>query len=225
MEDLNKLEATLSQPSEDLIEDLKDLEGDILVLGVGGKMGPSLAVLAKEALKAAEKSNRVIGVSRFTNHDLQMELAKQGIQTVKADLLNENDLAALPTAKNVIYMAGTKFGTLGNESYTWAMNAYLPGRVAEKFKDSNIVVFSTGNVYPFMPVDSGGATESVPPEPLGEYAQSCLGRERVFEHFAKTYQTPMLIFRLNYAIDFRYGVLIEIAKSVMNEAPIDLSTG
>jgi len=225
LEDLNKLEATLSQPSEDLIEDLKDLEGDILVLGIGGKMGPSLAVLARQALKAAGKSNRVIGVSRFSTQDLQMKLNEHGIETIKADLLNENDLAALPNVKNIIYMAGTKFGTSGNESYTWAMNTYLPGRVAEKFKDSNLVVFSTGNVYPFMPVDSGGATESINPAPIGEYAQSCLGRERVFEHFSKKYQTPMLLYRLNYAVDFRYGVLIEIAKSVMHEEPIDLSMG
>ena len=225
MEDLNQLEASLSQPSADLIEDLNDIEGDILILGVGGKMGPSMARLAKQALKANGKANRVIGVSRFSTEALQKKLSQQGVETIKADLLNENDLAGLPNSRNVIFMAGTKFGTTGNESHTWATNTYLPGRVADKFRDSNIVVFSTGNVYPFMPVDSGGATESVQPDPVGEYAQSCLGRERVFEHFAKINGTPLLIFRLNYAVDFRYGVLIEIGKAVLNEVPIDLSTG
>ncbi|WP_020528243.1 NAD-dependent epimerase/dehydratase family protein [Flexithrix dorotheae] len=225
MGDLKKLEDLLLQPSADLIEDLKNLEDDILILGVGGKMGPSLALLAKQALQKAGKTNRVIGVSRFSSENLEQDLNKKGIETIKADLLNEKDLEALPDVRNVIYMAGTKFGTQGNESFTWAMNAYLPGRIASKFKHSNIVVFSTGNVYPLVPLVSGGATESVQPGPVGEYAQSCLGRERVFEHFSKINKTPMLIYRLNYAVDFRYGVLVEIAKSVRNEEPIDLSTG
>ena len=148
-----------------------------------------------------------------------------GVETIKADLLDEIQLTALPDVKNIIYMAGTKFGTQGNESFTWAMNAYLPGRMARKFKDSRIVVFSTGNIYPFMPLISGGATEDDRPDPVGEYAQSCLGRERVFEYFSKRNGTSALIFRLNYAIDFRYGILLEIAMSVLNGREIDLTTG
>lgn len=225
MKDLVKLEEQLLAPSQDLVRDMQALEGDIILLGVGGKMGPSLAVLAKQALRAAGKENAVIGVSRFSDSSLQQNLESQGIQTVKADLLDNEQLESLPEARNVIFMAGTKFGTHGNESFTWAMNAYLPGRVAEKFRKSKIVVFSTGNVYPFVPVYSGGATEETTPEPVGEYAQSCLGRERMFEHFSKLYQIPTLIYRLNYAVDFRYGVLVEIAKSVLENKAIDLTTG
>lgn len=213
------------QAGEDLVNDLRDLEGDIMILGVGGKMGPGLAELAKKALRKAGKDNKVIGVSRFSDQALQKQLEEKGIHTIQADLLNDKQLEDLPQAKNIIFMAGTKFGTSGNESFTWAMNSYLPGRVAEKFKDSGIVAFSTGNIYPFVPVISGGATEEMHPGPVGEYAQSCLGRERIFEHFSKKYKTPLLIYRLNYAIDFRYGVLLEIARSVLEEKEIDLTTG
>lgn len=225
MKDLAQLEEDILRPSEDLVADLRDIEGDIMILGVGGKMGPSLAELARKALQQAGKSNKVIGVARFSEPGLQSRLEQQGIQTIKADLLNEQQLHALPEVKHVIFMAGTKFGTSGNASFTWAMNSYLPGRVAEKFKASHIVVFSTGNIYPFVPVFSGGATEDVPPGPVGEYAQSCLGRERIFEHFSKQFQIPMLMYRLNYAVDFRYGVLLEIARAVLEERDIDLSTG
>ena len=225
MKDLEKLEEEILRPTVDLINDLSDLEGNIMILGIGGKMGPSLAVLAHKALQIAGKNNQVIGVSRFSEGSLQKQLEGEGIHTIKADLLDKQQLEALPDAKNIIFMAGTKFGTSGNESFTWAMNAYLPALVAEKFKSSSIVAFSTGNVYPFVPVYSGGADEQVPPGPVGEYAQSCLGRERMFEHFSKKYQIPTLIYRLNYAVDFRYGVLLEIAKSVMEGREIDLATG
>ncbi|MEQ9439226.1 MAG: NAD-dependent epimerase/dehydratase family protein [Cyclobacteriaceae bacterium] len=225
MKDLEKLEEKILQPTTALVNDLSTLEGDIMILGVGGKMGPSLAVLAKKALEQAGKSNQVIGVSRFSEASLQQQLEAQGIQTIKADLLDHAQLNALPDTKNIIFMAGTKFGTSGNESFTWAMNTYLPGMVAQKFRFSRIVTFSTGNVYPFVPVFSGGASEEITPEPIGEYAQSCLGRERIFEHFAQKYQIPMVLYRLNYAVDFRYGVLLEIAKSVLEAREIDLSTG
>lgn len=212
-------------PGNELVNDFKELKGDILILGVGGKMGPDLARLAKNALNMAGKSNRVIGVSRFSEPSVRQEMETYGIETIAADLLDEEQLQSLPKIKNVVYMAGTKFGTTSNESFTWAMNTYLPGRVAEKFKESRIVVFSTGNVYPFVPISSGGAMELQTPEPIGEYGQSCLGRERVFEYFSKKYQTPMLIFRLNYAIDFKYGILVEIGKSVLNQDAIDVTTG
>jgi len=225
MIDLSKLEYDLLAPSQALISDFSMLEGGLMILGVGGKMGPSLARLAKRALEEAGKNNEVIGVSRFSNADAQQDLEDAGIKTIKADLLNEQELQALPEVKNIIYMAGTKFGTSGNESFTWAMNAYLPGRVAEKFKKSRIVAFSTGNIYPYVPVYSGGADEETKPGPVGEYAQSCLGRERIFEHFSKKHETPVLIYRLNYAVDFRYGVLLELAKSVLEGKTIDLNSG
>ncbi|MGV3556775.1 NAD-dependent epimerase/dehydratase family protein [Larkinella arboricola] len=225
MNDLQALEQELIKPSAALISDLYELDGDILILGIGGKMGPSMARLAKQAIDQAGIQKRVIGVSRFSDKQTQGELEADGIETISADLLNESDLAALPDVANVLYLAGTKFGTTGKEAFTWAMNAYLPGRVAEKYRNSRIVAFSTGNVYPFTPVTSGGATESTPPEPVGEYGQSCLGRERVFQYFAEKNNTPTLIYRLNYAIDLRYGVLLEVAKSVLNEKPIDLTMG
>jgi len=215
----------LLQPSADLIEDMASLDGDILILGVGGKMGPGLARVAKQAADLAGVQKRIIGVARFTEPGLATALNDRGIETLSADLLNIDQLNALPEIKNVIYLAGTKFGTQGNESYTWAMNTYLPGQLANKFKQSRIVVFSTGNVYPLTPVVQGGATEHLAPGPVGEYAQSCLGRERIFQYFSQINQTPILIFRLNYANDVSYGVLLEIAKSVLAHKPIDLNMG
>jgi len=215
----------LLQPSAYLIEDMASLDGDILILGVGGKMGPGLARVAKQAADLAGVQKRIIGVARFTEPGLATALNDRGIETLSADLLNIDQLNALPEIKNVIYLAGTKFGTQGNESYTWAMNTYLPGQLANKFKQSRIVVFSTGNVYPLTPVVQGGATEHLAPGPVGEYAQSCLGRERIFQYFSQINQTPILIFRLNYANDVSYGVLLEIAKSVLAHKPIDLNMG
>lgn len=217
--------ASLLQPSHELVAAMAALEGDILLLGVGGKIGPSLAKLAKQAVDQSGMPRRVIGVSRLTEPGLKAQLEEDGIEAIAADLLNEDDLAALPDVKNVLYLAGTKFGTTGKEAFTWAMNAYLPGRVAEKYRNSRIVVYSTGNVYPLTPVFQGGADESVAPAPVGEYGQSCLGRERVFQHFSNKYGTPVLIYRLNYANDLQYGVLLEIAKSVRDGKPIDLRMG
>lgn len=225
MKTLEQLDKKMTTPSERLIEDMKKIVGDIMILGVGGKMGPSLAKLAKNAIDAGGIKKKVIGVSRFSTNELRDELEIHGIETIALDLLNEDDLAKLPNVKNVIYMVGTKFGTVGNEHYTWAMNSYLPGRVAEKLPESNFVVFSTGNIYPLTPVKLGGSVESDPVSPVGEYAQSCLGRERIFQHYSIKKGTPVLIYRLNYAIDMRYGVLLEIAKSVYYEKPIDLTMG
>ncbi|OMF24383.1 epimerase [Paenibacillus sp. FSL H8-0548] len=225
MNTIEQLEEQLAKPSAELIADLSKMDGDIIILGVGGKMGPSLARLAVNAIREGGASKRVIGVSRFSNEEARRELEEAGVETISCDLLNDEELKSLPRVQNVIYMAGNKFGTTGREYFTWAMNAYLPGRVAEKYKDSRIVVFSSGNVYPFLPVGSGGANESIVPEPLGEYAQSCLGRERVFEYFAHQNGTPMTIYRLNYAIDMRYGVLLELARSVNEGRAINLSMG
>jgi len=225
MTDVTALYNQLLEPSPALLSDIATLDGDIMILGVGGKMGPALAKLARRALNLVGSERKVIGASRFSEPGLVEELSQLGIETHVADLLNEDQLQSLPAAKNVIYLAGTKFGTTGKESFTWAMNAYLPGRVAEKYRDSNIVVFSTGNVYPLTPVDAGGATEKLLPEPLGEYAQSCLGRERVFQYFSTKNNTPVFIYRLNYANDVSYGVLLEIAKAVKERKPIDLRMG
>lgn len=224
MDELISLEQRMLEPSPALIDDVSRIKGDILLLGVAGKMGPTMAHVARKAVDAAGSGQRVIGVSRFSNQTSRNELENVGVETIAANLLDDRELANLPDAPNVIYLAGHKFGTTGNEAYTWAMNTYLPGRVAERYRNSNIVAFSSGNVLPFMPVTSGGASEDVAPEPLGEYAQSCLGRERIFEYFSKKNDTPMLIYRLNYAVDFRYGVVLEVAKSVLAGRPIDLRT-
>ncbi|WP_407267905.1 NAD-dependent epimerase/dehydratase family protein [Radiobacillus sp. PE A8.2] len=225
MKTIDELENKLSEPSAKLVEDISTLGGDIIILGVGGKMGPSLAKLAKNAIDQAGVDKKVIAVSRFSSQAARIDLENHGIETIAADLLNEGDLQKLPEVENVIYMAGNKFGTTGKEHLTWAMNAYLPGRVAEKYKNARIVSFSSGNIYPFTSIASGGASEDVAPGPIGEYAQSCLGRERVFEHFSRKYDIPLVQFRLNYAIDMRYGVLLEIAKSVKENKPIDLTMG
>ncbi|MFY0652790.1 MAG: NAD(P)-dependent oxidoreductase [Cyclobacteriaceae bacterium] len=225
MNTVKELEEKLAEPSEALIEDIGKTDGDILVLGLGGKMGPSLGRLVVNAIREGGFDKRVIGVSRFSDKRMEASINQDGIETITGDLLDEQFLSNLPEVENVIYMAGNKFGTSGNEHFTWAMNSYLPGRVAEKFRNSRIVVFSSGNIYPFVPVEGGGADESIAPDPIGEYAQSCLGRERVFEHFSIKNQTPMLIYRLNYAVDLRYGILLEVAKSVFQNKPIDLTTG
>lgn len=225
MKSIRELDEKLSNPSQKLIEDLSGIDGDILILGAGGKMGPSLAMLAKNGVNELKSSKKIICVSRFSDKTSKEKIEESGIKTITADLLKEDELQALPDVKNVIYMVGHKFGTSGNESLSWLLNSYLPGRIAEKYKDSSIVVFSTGNVYPLVEVTSGGATENYQPDPVGEYAQSCLGRERVFEYFSKKNKTSILNFRLNYAIDMRYGVLLEIAKSVLQNQPIDLRTG
>jgi hypothetical protein len=225
MQNIEFIYKQLLEPSDTLIEDIVTMDGDIIILGIGGKMGPGIARLAKRAIDKAGIEKKVIGVSRFSEYGLQEQLQQEGIETICADLLEDDQLNSLPEVKNVLFLAGTKFGTHGNEPLTWAMNSYLPGRVAGKYRHSNIVVFSTGNVYPLMPVVMGGASENLPPEPIGEYAQSCLGRERLFQYYSSKYKTALLIYRLNYANDITYGVLLEIARCVMENKPIDLSMG
>jgi len=215
----------LLEPSDDLVSEIAGLDGDILILGVGGKMGPALARVAKQAADKAGINKKITGVARFSEPRLREELNTDGIETICADLLLDDQLRALPDIKNVLYLAGTKFGTTGNESLTWAMNSYLPGRIAQKYKNSRIVVFSTGNVYPLTPVVMGGADETLTPQPVGEYAQSCLGRERVFQYYSLKNNTPILIYRLNYANDVTYGVLLEVARSVKERRALDLRMG
>jgi hypothetical protein len=225
MSEIELIEQELLKPSGALVSDICDIEGDIILLGVAGKMGPTMAKAAKQAVDLAGLNKRIIGVSRFSDKVMQAELEAAGVETIAADLLNESHLAALPDAANVLYLAGNKFGTTGKEAFTWAMNAYLPGRVAERYRDSRIVAFSTGNVLPFSPATVGGLSEDTPVAPVGEYGQSCLGRERIFQYFAEKNQTPTLIYRLNYAVELRYGVLLELAKAVNEQRPVDLSTG
>jgi nucleoside-diphosphate-sugar epimerase len=223
--DVAELEELLSEPSEALIDALGRLHGDILVLGVGGKMGPTIAAMAKRASQASGTKRRVIGVSRFSSPKLEPRLRAWGVETLRCDLLERKGLAHLPEAANIVYMAGRKFGSAGNESLTWAMNSFLPGIVSERYAKSRIVAFSTGNVYGLSPVSRGGSREEDPLNPLGEYAMSCLGRERIFEHFSRTEHTKMSIIRLNYATELRYGVLLDIAQRVQNGYPVPLSMG
>ncbi len=219
--DVDHLEAFMAEPTDALVQDLAALEGDILVLGVGGKMGPTLARLARNAAPG----KRVIGVARFSEGGLRERLRGWGVETVEADLLDEDAVARLPKAANVVFMAGRKFGSSGAEELTWAMNAYVPALVARTFKDSRVVAFSTGCVYAFVPVIGQGADEDTPLTPPGEYANSCIGRERIFQHFSKKHGTPGRLIRLNYAIDMRYGVLRDIADKVLSGAPVDLAAG
>lgn len=220
--DVEALEDFLTKPSQALIDDLAAVDGDILVLGAGGKMGPTLAGLAKRA--APHK--RVVAVARFSDPALPRRLAAWGVETLSADLLYRDQVARLPKLPNVIFMAGRKFGESGTLDLTWAMNVFVPALVAEAFAGSRIVAFSTGCVYPFMSVLHQGATEAVAPNPPpGEYANSCVGRERMFEHFSRATGTPGRLIRLNYAIDMRYGVLHDVARKVKAGAPVDVTTG
>jgi nucleoside-diphosphate-sugar epimerase len=225
IESETELEDRLSTPSADDISFFRDLEGDIIVIGVAGKMGPSLAQRAVRAARAAGPPRRIIGVSRFSAPSSEVFLQQAGVETLRADLMDSGTVAALPDARNVIFMAGRKFGSTGAESLTWAMNAYLPALIAERYRQSRIVAFSSGNVYPLVPVDSGGATEDTPPAPVGEYAQSVLARERIFEHFSRRNDTPVTLLRLNYAIDLRYGVLLDIGSKVFAGSPLDVTMG
>jgi hypothetical protein len=219
--DIAALDELLCRPSRALIDDLRKVDGDIMVLGVAGKMGPTLAGLAK----AAAPERRIIGVARFSDTSVKDWLQARGVETINCDLLDETAVNALPKAPNIIFMAGRKFGAEGDLALTWAMNAHVPAIVAQAFRQSRIVAFSTGCVYPFVPVNGKGSDESMAPNPPGEYSQSCVGRERMFEYFSKTFGTPGRLFRLNYAIDMRYGVLYDIASKVWQRQPIDVSLG
>ena len=219
------LEDLLSRPTPPLIETFRALEGDILILGVGGKMGPTLARLAARAARDSGRPRRVIAAARFTDQTLPSRLQASGVETITCDLFDAAQAARLPDAPNIIYMAGQKFGTTGEADRTWAVNAYLPGVVASRFPAARIAAFSTGNVYPLWPAASDGPVETDPVGPIGEYAQSALARERVFEHFSRRNGTPVTLLRLNYAVEPRYGVVRDIAERVRARTPVDLTMG
>ena len=220
-----ELEDALSAPSAGLLASLRSTPGDIVVLGAAGKMGPTLARMARRALDALGRSERVIAVSRFSSPQAERSLNDSGVDTIRANLLDRESVAALPDAPNVIFMAGQKFGTRDAPSSTWAMNVVLPSIAAERYTDARIVAFSTGNVYPLSPARDGGSREGDAPAPVGEYAMSCLGRERVFEDASARRGTRVAIVRLNYAVDLRYGVLVDIAARVLRGEAIDLAMG
>lgn len=215
-----ELDDLLTEPSESLVDFMARLEGDLLVLGVAGKMGPTLA---RQAVRAAEKAGcrkTVYGVARFSEPDKQKQLERWGVKTLVCDLSDRQSVQELPRVPNIVFMAGRKFGTKDSEDLTWAMNALLPWHVAERFQGSRIAVFSTGCVYPLRSVLRGGCDESVPVDPVGEYSQSCLARERVFQYAARLFKTKISILRLNYAVDLRYGVLHDLALQIREGKPV-----
>jgi nucleoside-diphosphate-sugar epimerase len=223
--DVEQLELLLSEPTEAAVAAMGRLDGDLIVLGVAGKMGPTLARMAQRASERAGVTRRIIGVARFSDVRQETRLQAHGIEAIRCDLLDPTQLARLPDVPNVVFMTGMKFGSTGQEAQTWAMNCWLPGMVCQKFRRSRIVAFSTGNVYGLSPAARGGSVEPDAPNPVGDYAMSCLGRERIFEHFSRTYQIPVAMLRLNYATEMRYGVLVDLAQHVREGRPIDLAMG
>ena len=223
--DEDTLNEVMTRPSPVLVEFIKDLPDPLVVLGAGGKMGPTLAALAKRAAETAGNPLRVLAISRYTDKSVQRWLEAQHVETISADLLEREAYPSLPDAENVIYMVGLKFGTSQNPGSTWIMNTLVPAYVAERYRSARIVALSTGNVYPLVPVDGGGSRESDPLEPVGEYGNACLARERIFDYYGRKYGTPMVMIRLNYAVDLRYGVLVDIAQKVYAGQPVEVNTG
>ena len=219
--DESGLEDILSEPTEATKKVITTLKGDIVVLGAGGKMGPTLAMM----LKKASGNKNIYAVSRFGDKAVKARIEEAGVKTIEADLLDESSYSKLPKVENVFYLAGMKFGATGNQPLTWALNSFLPGMVARHYKDARIVAFSTGNVYPLVDIKSGGAQEDTIPEPVGEYAQSCLGRERMFQYFSQLHKTAVTIVRLNYANEPRYGIIVDLTLKILNNDPVDLTMG
>lgn len=225
IETLEQLGQALSEPTDAVVEMMRRLPGDLVLLGVGGKIGPSLARMAKRATDLAGVPRRIIGVSRFSAAQEEANLHADGIETVRCDLLDEAQVARLPDAPNVIYLAGFKFGSSTRASTTWAMNTWLPSVVCARYRTSRIVAYSTGNVYGLTSASGGGSRESDPVNPIGEYAMSCLGRERMFEYFSERWQIPTAIIRLFYACEMRYGVLVDLAQKILAGEAINLTMG
>jgi nucleoside-diphosphate-sugar epimerase len=223
--DVAHLEDLLSAPTDSVVDTMHQLDGDVMVLGAAGKMGPTLARMARRASDAAGRPRRVIAVSRFSDQAQEAALQSHGVETIRCDLLDAAAVGQLPEADNIVFMAGRKFGSTGDASLTWAMNCHLPSIVCQRYRASRILAFSTGNVYGLAPVGSGGSTEDDPLRPVGEYAMSCLGRERLFEYFSRTLGVPVVLLRLNYATELRYGVLVDLARQVHAGHPVDVTMG
>ncbi|NOS72556.1 MAG: NAD(P)-dependent oxidoreductase [Verrucomicrobia bacterium] len=221
----SELEEVLTRPSSALIEFIKTVSSPLLVLGAGGKMGPTLAVLARRAADAAGHPLEIVAASRFSNDASRQWLEARGVKTVSCDLLDSDAVARLPDANNIIYLVGLKFGTAQNPAATWAINTIVPARVCERFPNSRIVALSTGNVYPQSDVSRGGSVESDSLTPLGEYANAAVGRERIFEFYSSRQNTPIALLRLFYAVELRYGVLVDIARKVHSGQPVSLANG
>jgi hypothetical protein len=225
IENVDHLEALLSEPTAQAVEALGRVEGDLMLLGVGGKMGPTLARMARRASDQAGVGRRIIGVARFSEPRVEAKLHAAGIETIRCDLLDRDQLARLPKVANVLAMVGMKFGATGQESQTWAVNCLLPARICETFPGARIVAYSTGNVYGLTSATGSGSLETDPLNPVGEYAMSCVGRERIYEHCSRTLGVPMALLRLNYAADMRYGVLADLAQRVWAGQPVDVTMG
>lgn len=223
--DVEALEEQLSRPPEQVVETLQALDGDLVFLGVAGKMGPTMARMARRAFDLAGVRHQVYGVSRFRDPAVRARLEAWGVRTHVADLLDDRAVEALPDAAYVVSMSGFKFGTHTAPELAWATNCCIPVAVCRRYRDSRIVTFSTGNVYGLVPCDSGGSRESDAPRPDGEYAMSALGRERIYEYYSKVQQTPVVILRLNYATELRYGVLVDLAQQIQAGAPVDVTMG
>ena len=223
--DLSELDSLLSEPTTTAIRSISQLDGDVLILGAGGKMGPSLARMLRVASQSSGLEHKITAVSRFSNSAVQEQLERSGISTIASDLLEEGSVTRLPDSANIVLMTGSKFGTQQDASHTWAMNVLLPAAVCQRFQQSRILAFSTGNVYPFVTAHTGGSIESDPLEPVGEYGMSAVGRERILEYHARQNNTLMSIVRLNYAVEMRYGVLVDLARKVLAGDPIDISMG
>ena len=219
----DELDDFLATPYPELIQMMKRLDGAIMLLGAGGKIGPSLALAAVNACKEAGVKKEIIAVDLHFAQTQQQKIESAGIKTLFCDLLNPVEIKSLPKTKNIIFMAGRKFGEMGSETLTWLINVIVPNNVALAFKESNMITFSTGCVYALESPSSGGSKETDAPAPVGEYANSCLGRERVFEYYSDRYKTKVLLFRLNYAVEMRYGVLVDIAQQVYAQQPVDIS--
>jgi nucleoside-diphosphate-sugar epimerase len=220
-----ELDELISRPDSETVKMFSRIDGDILFLGVSGKIGPSMARMTKRACDKAGVKKHITGVALFNSGEQQKEIEKYGIETINGDLLDTTFLKSLPACRNVFFLAGMKFGSVDNLPLTWAINSLLPALVADHFRNSRIVAFSTGCVYPMVPLRSGGSVETDMPLAIGEYAQSCLGRERMFEYGSDKNKTELTLIRLNYSVEMRYGVLVDIAVKVKNDHPVDLLMG
>jgi nucleoside-diphosphate-sugar epimerase len=223
--DPDQIDSFLARPTPGVLETLRRLPGDILVIGAGGKMGPTLSLMAAKALRAIGSDSRVKAISRFSNPKSRELLEAAGVETISCDLLNRAEVAKLPEAPNILFLAGQKFGTQETPELTWAMNTLVPANIAERYASARVVAFSTGCVYSYSSITGSGSTEEDPIEPIGDYANSCVGRERIFAHFSKTLGLRVALFRLNYAVEFRYGVLTDVAQKVLSGQPVDVTMG